>query len=74
MSQLGVYLTAAAVVLALAGGGLLLIVRIARQRGRAEAERDQARRAVGRARRANEIDEDVHRTSDADLDRELFGR
>lgn len=44
-----------------------------RERGRAEAERDQHRTNAERARMANEIDEDVIRMSDADLDSELRG-
>jgi hypothetical protein len=45
--------------------------RIAEQKGRSEAERARHREETATARRANEIDEDVKRLPDADLDREL---
>lgn len=45
--------------------------RIAEQKGRSEAERERLREETATARRANEIDEDVKRLPDADLDREL---
>ena len=45
--------------------------RYARRSGRAEAQRAHFQRKSEQARMANEIDEDVARMSDADLDREL---
>lgn len=64
--------------IALIGGGVLLAafavwlaVRMARRRGRAEAERDRATAGLEQARRGHAIREDVERLSDADLDDEL---
>lgn len=45
--------------------------RYAKNFGKAGAERDQFQRKTEQARCANEIDEDVARMSDDDLDREL---
>ena len=45
--------------------------RYARKAGEAGAQRDQALARSEQARKANEIDEDVRRLSDDDLDREL---
>lgn len=44
-----------------------------RKRGRAAAVNKGLKAAVGKARKAGEIDEDVARTSDDDLYRELHG-
>lgn len=46
-------------------------LRYARKSGEAEAVRAHLQRKSEQARLANEIDEDVARMSDADLDREL---
>lgn len=71
MSQ---YVIVAAVAAVMASLGAFLIWRgfaAERKRGEAEAERDHYQTMSEQARRANEIDEDVVRLSDADLDREL---
>lgn len=46
---------------------------IAERRGRAKAERDFARASADRAKDRNEIDTEVSRLPDADLDRRLRG-
>ena len=51
----------------------LLYGRQSRKRGRAEANNANLKSAVDAARKAGEIDEDVARTSDDDLYRELHG-
>ena len=48
-----------------------LAFRYARKAGEAGAERDHAMTKAEQARKANEIDEDVARLSDAGLDDEL---
>ena len=48
-----------------------LAFRMAQKGGRAGAERDHFQVKSEQASKANEIDEDVARLSDADLDREL---
>ena len=63
-------------------GGMVLVLlfivwiafRSAERKGRADAERDRFQAASEAARRANEIDEDVMRLPDDELDRELFDR
>ncbi len=63
---------------AVVGGVLLallaivwLAVRTAEQKGRSESDARRLQEAASTARRANEIDEDVRRLADSDLDREL---
>ena len=59
----------------IAGGVLLgMVVLLARQSGKASAERDIAQDKASQGQEANAIDETVSRMSDADLDRELRGR
>jgi len=58
------------------GGGVILallsiVIWMARREGRASAQRDAAATGTERARKANEIDEDVRRLDDRALDREL---
>jgi hypothetical protein len=63
-------------------GGLFLVLLIvfwlawetAARKGRLEAENDHLLQASRAARKANEIDEDVARLPDSDLDRELRSR
>lgn len=63
-------------------GGLILVLifivwialKSAERKGRADAERDRFLAESEAARRANEIDEDVMRLPDDELDRELFDR
>jgi hypothetical protein len=62
---------------ALLGFGVFLVwraFRSERKRGVAEAQRDQFRKKSEQARRGNEIDENVARLSDDDLDSELCHR
>lgn len=62
----------------LIGGAVMVLIvilhgRRSRQLGRAEAQRDGFEKAADHAKEALEIDEDVARLSDAELDRELSG-
>ncbi len=64
---------------ALIGAGVLLFAGLLafalwsqKKRGQEQAERDQYHGQVERARRANEIDEDVAGLSDDELRRELY--
>jgi len=57
----------AGVILALLG----VVIVMARREGRASAQRDAAAAGTERARKANEIDENVARLDDRSLDREL---
>ena len=52
---------------------LAAIIWLARREGRASAQREAAEAGVDEARKANEIDEDVARTDNSDLDHELRG-
>lgn len=63
-------------ILALVLGGtiillVLVVVRLARRLGRRSAEADAAGRSLERSRDALEIDEDVARLTNDELDREL---
>lgn len=64
------YLLIGSVILLLIVGGFF----VARSLGRAGAQRDIAEKGVDDARKGQEIDEDVARMSDADLDKRLRKR
>ena len=65
---------------AIAFGAVVLIFfvwlafRYAHAAGSADAERKAFKEQTEHARQANEIDEDVARLDDGELDRELYGR
>lgn len=68
------YAVIATVAVAVTGIGVFLVwnaSRAERKRGEAEAQRARFQIMSEQARKANAIDEDVVRLSDADLDREL---
>jgi len=67
--------------IAVIGGGVLFLVvvvlagmKVAKGKGRAEAEKEHFQAKSEQARQANEIDENVARLSDDELDRELRDR
>ena len=64
-------LAAAGIFIVLGGFTLWLLARNAMKRGEATKEAEQYKGWAEQARKANEIDEDVARLSDDDLDREL---
>jgi hypothetical protein len=73
VSQAAAVAGAIGILIVLGGLCLWIMVRLAKDAGQAEAERDQYRSKAEQAERANEIDEAVSRLSDDDLDRELRG-